>query len=240
MMSQVLTALSPHDLAFPDLHNALTEPNGLLAVGGDLSWQRLVNAYKHGVFPWFNEQDPLLWWSPNPRAILSLDDIHINKTLKKFIRKQPYQVTINHAFDRIINICADAPFRDDDTWILDEMVDAYQILHRKGYAHSVEVWEGDDLVGGLYGVAINGLFSGESMFYLKTNASKIALIALGQHLKSFGVRFIDCQIQNPFLQSMGAIEIERKIFIQLKEVELNRPMAPSCWQPQRIDYDNKQ
>lgn len=238
-MSQELPILSIDRLAFPPVQQALIEPNGLLAIGGDLSWQRLVTAYSNGIFPWFSNHDPILWWSPNPRAILNIDNIVVNRTLRKFIRKQPYSVTINKAFDRIINICADAPFRNDDTWILDDMIHAYQKLHRQGFAHSVEVWHADQLVGGLYGVAINGLFSGESMFYLKPNASKIALVALGQHLASFGIKFIDCQMQNPFLQSMGAVEIPRTNFMALTQVEIAREINASCWQSQNIDYGHE-
>ncbi|QBY05960.1 leucyl/phenylalanyl-tRNA--protein transferase [Thalassotalea sp. HSM 43] len=220
-MSQQLYALDDSLLAFPPTEFALTDPNGLLAVGGDLSPERLVVAYQNGIFPWYSEHDPILWWSPNPRAIIKTDAVKINRSLAKFIRKCDYQVTVNHAFEEVIDFCADAPFRDDDTWILPEMLEAYVRLHHQGHAHSVEVWQHGELIGGLYGVAVNGFFSGESMFYRKDNASKIALIALANKLRSIGVGLIDCQIQNPFLQSMGAVEISRERFMQMKHSALN-------------------
>ena len=233
-MDQVLTNLSFADLSFPSPSIALTEPNGLLAVGGDLSPQRLINAYTTGIFPWFSDGDPLLWWSPNPRAIINIDDLIINRSLKKFLRKSPYTVSINKCFTRVINICADAPFRSEDTWILDDMIDAYIQLHTLGFAHSVEVWQDEQLVGGLYGVAINGLFSGESMFYLKDNASKVALIALANLLKNQGIEFIDCQLQNPFLKNMGAVEISRDKFLALKDVAIQQQMSDNFWQARMI------
>jgi leucyl/phenylalanyl-tRNA--protein transferase len=233
-MDQVLTNLSFADLSFPSPSIALTEPNGLLAVGGDLSPQRLINAYTQGIFPWFSDGDPLLWWSPNPRAIINIDDLIINRSLKKFLRKSPYTVSINKCFTRVINICADAPFRSEDTWILNDMIDAYTQLHTLGFAHSVEVWQDEQLVGGLYGVAINGLFSGESMFYLKDNASKVALIALANLLKNQGIQFIDCQLQNPFLKDMGAVEINRDKFLALKDVAIQKQMSDNFWQARMI------
>lgn len=238
-MSQVLHSLSSTDLAFPNPNLALSEPNGLLAVGGDLSPQRLLNAYSNGIFPWYSEGDPLLWWSPDPRTVIPTGQLRVNKTLRKFIKKSPYHVTINTQFERVINLCADAPFRDDETWILDDMVLAYNALHKLGYAHSIEVWDGERLVGGLYGVAINGLFSGESMFYLSENASKVALIALRNHLASQGIRFIDCQLQNPFLESMGAIEISRDEYFSLIQFELSIPINDDFWQPQPLKYNNE-
>ncbi len=183
-MSHTLYQLNDNDLAFPPVNGALTEPNGLLVLGGDLSPQRLINAYRQGVFPWFSEGEPLMWWSPNPRAIIKLSDLRINRTLRKVIKKSSYKITLNTAFEQVIKLCANAPFRNDGTWIVPEMVNAYSQLHQLGYAHSIEVWQdgvsGSDeknLVGGLYGVAINGFFSGESMFYTAPNASKFALIA---------------------------------------------------------------
>lgn len=233
-MNQILTTLSFEDLSFPSPSIALTEPNGLLATGGDLSPKRLINAYTQGVFPWFSDGDPLLWWSPNPRAIINIDELIINRSLAKFLRKKPYTISINKCFERVINICADAPFRRDDTWIVDDMIDAYIQLHSLGFAHSVEVWQDEQLVGGLYGVAINGLFSGESMFYLKDNASKVALIALAELLKKQGVKFIDCQLQNPFLASMGAKEINRDNFLALKNVALKIAMPDNFWHARMI------
>jgi leucyl/phenylalanyl-tRNA--protein transferase len=228
-LAGTLSQLSEINLDFPPLDKALTEPNGLLAMGGDLSTQRLIKAYHSGVFPWFNEGEPLLWWSPNPRTVIFLDELRINKTLRKFINKSPYKITVNAAFTEVIAQCANAPFRNDDTWIIEPMQNAYSLLHQKGYAHSIEVWQDDLLVGGLYGVAINGFFSGESMFYLKDNASKCALVALKLHLESVGVKFIDCQLMNPFLADMGAVDISRFSFMEYQECAINKAVPSHFW-----------
>jgi len=212
-MSQDLTWLSQDNLAFPEPHLALKDPNGLLAIGGNLSVNTLIKAYSNGIFPWYCEDQPIMWWSPTPRAVIYLKDIKINRTLRKFLNKSKYTVTFNQAFEKVISLCADAPFRDDDTWIVDDMLDAYINLYQAGHAHSVEVWDDDMLVGGLYGVSIGGFFSGESMFYTAPNASKVALIALVEKLKGCGALFVDCQITNPFLESMGATEIPREQFL---------------------------
>jgi leucyl/phenylalanyl-tRNA--protein transferase len=237
-----LYQLNVKDLAFPPVELALTEPNGLLAVGGDLQPQRIINAYSQGIFPWFSENDPLLWWSPNPRAIINVDDLRINRTLRKALKKSPYKITLNTAFEQVIAMCADAPFRDDGTWILPEMQSAYVNLHQLGFAHSIEVWQtsSDDkplLVGGLYGVAINGFFSGESMFYTSANASKFALVALSRLLKTIDVGFIDCQLLNDFLEDMGAIEISRENFLACKQTAINKEVAPDFWQPRELSID---
>jgi len=235
-MSQRLYQLSDTSLAFPPLEHALTDPNGLLAIGGDLSTQRLINAYTNGIFPWFSENDPLLWWSPNPRAIIKITDLNINKTLSKFLKKSSFNVTLNRDFDQVITFCSDAPFRKEGTWILQPMLQAYQKLHQQGIAHSIEVWHHQELVGGLYGVAINGFFSGESMFYKQSNASKVALVYLAKHLTTVGVSFIDCQILNPFLESMGCIEISREKFVKLKAQALAISLADDFWQPQPLNF----
>ena len=166
-MSTILYQLDDNSLAFPPIDCALTEPNGLLALGGDLSSARLLSAYSQGIFPWYSEEEPLMWWSPNPRAIINIEQLRINRTLAKAIRKSPYTITLNQDFAQVIELCADAPFRDDETWILHDMQAAYINLHHQGHAHSIEVWQTNDtndkaLVGGLYGIAINGFFSGES------------------------------------------------------------------------------
>ncbi|MBL4909985.1 MAG: leucyl/phenylalanyl-tRNA--protein transferase [Alteromonadaceae bacterium] len=233
-MSQRLYQLSDTSLAFPPLEDALTDPNGLLAVGGDLSPQRLIKAYQQGIFPWYSEQDPLLWWSPDPRAIIKISDLNINRTLAKFLKKSPFTVTLNKSFNEVISYCSDAPFRRDGTWILPEMLQAYQNLHHLGYAHSIEVWQQQRLVGGLYGVAINGFFSGESMFYLESNASKVALVYLAAHLKSANISFIDCQLLNPFLGSMGCSEIKRENFVKLKEQVLSVSLDKTFWQTKTL------
>jgi|TARA_B110000902_G_scaffold49096_1_gene55969 leucyl/phenylalanyl-tRNA--protein transferase len=228
-MSQTVHYLDSESLAFPPTQLALTDPNGLIAIGGDLSPQRLVSAYEQAIFPWFNAGEPIMWWSPSPRAIIPVNQIKINRTLTKFIKKNPYQVTLNKDFDQVISNCAHAPFRKEGTWIVDDMKLAYMRLHELGYAHSIEVWQHNELVGGLYGVAINGFFSGESMFYKKNNASKVALISLAELLKTIGVSFIDCQILNPFLDDMGCIEIDRDSFTQLQQVAITKIVPKDFW-----------
>lgn len=240
----MLYQLNDTDFAFPPVDCALAEPNGLLAVGGDLQPKRLINAYNQGIFPWFSENDPLMWWSPDPRAIIKLSDLRINRTLRKALKKSPYKITLNTAFEEVIEQCADAPFRDDGTWILPEMQTAYINLHKLGYAHSIEVWQTDNsdisspkqiLVGGLYGIAINGFFSGESMYYTQPNASKFAIVALTKLLSSIDVNFIDCQILNPFLADMGAIEISRESFIKSKQTAINKEVAENFWQARELN-----
>lgn len=241
-MSQTLYQLHDEDLAFPPVELALTDPNGLLAIGGDLSPQRLISAYSKGIFPWFSEDDPLMWWSPEPRAIINVDSIRINRTLRKQLNRSPYSVTLNNDFESVIAFCADAPFRDDETWIVSEMQSAYRQLHTLGFAHSIEVWEQNEdnspenrtLIGGLYGVAINGFFSGESMFYRKPNASKFALVALAKLLKGINVTFIDCQLLNPFLADMGAVEISRDEFIKQQHDAITKVVPKGFWQPSQL------
>lgn len=233
-MKQTVYYLNNDSLSFPSPSEALTDPNGLLAIGGDLTPQRIVNAYQNGIFPWFNEGDPIMWWSPDPRAIIVCDEITINRTLRKFIKKSPYRVTLNKDFDNVIALCADAPFRKEGTWIIDDMITSYSRLHELGFAHSIEVWLDDELVGGLYGIAIGGYFSGESMFYQKANASKIALASLSRLLSSAGIYFIDCQITNDFLEDMGCIEINRDAFIQLKHTSISKTLPKDFWLPKDL------
>ncbi|NMP32391.1 leucyl/phenylalanyl-tRNA--protein transferase [Thalassotalea sp. M1531] len=233
-MSQTITFLTPDSLAFPSINYALAEPNGLLAIGGDLTSERLITAYSNGIFPWYGEDEPIMWWSPHPRAIIDTSEIRINRTLRKVINRQQFKVTINQAFEQVIALCADAPFRNEDTWIVSDMVNAYNALHKKGYAHSCEVWEDEKLVGGLYGVAINGYFSGESMFYSSPNASKVALALFVQLLRQQGVTFIDCQITNPFLESMGCKEISRDLFSQIREQMKTIALPQHFWATRQI------
>lgn len=210
-----------NDAPFPGVHEALDDPNGLLAFGGDLSPQRLFSAYSQGIFPWFSEDEPLLWWSPDPRAIINLDDFCVSKSLKKLVRQRKYTVTLNHAFDRVIDTCSAIPRVtqsgsgvSNETWITDDMKAAYSQLHGLGIAHSVEVWENEELVGGLYGVGIGKVYCGESMFHKKSNASKLAMVALVEHMRSQQMAFIDCQLPTEHLSSLGARTVSRNDFIK--------------------------
>ncbi len=196
---------------FPDPE--LAEENGLVAIGGDLSINRLLAAYANGIFPWYMKGEPILWWSPNPRCILFPENIHISKSMKKFLNKNIYKVTYDVSFDRVIGMCRS--LRENETWITDEMTDAYIRLHKAGFAHSVEVWHEEKLVGGLYGVSLGTAFFGESMFSTMENASKVALISLSQRLKAAGFKLIDCQVYNEHLKSMGAVNIPRIEFLRL-------------------------
>ena len=202
------------DAPFPPVDQAETEPDGLLAVGGDLSPQRLLNAYRQGIFPWYSDEQPILWWSPDPRTVLFPEKIKISRSLAKTLRNKPFKVTFDYCFPDVISACADT--RDDSpgTWITDEMQQAYIRLHELGFAHSVEVWLDDELVGGLYGIAIGMVFFGESMFSRVSDASKVALVRLCEYITPRGFRMIDCQVYTPHLVSLGAEEIPRKQFIQ--------------------------
>lgn len=208
-MVKWLTRESPD---FPPLQQALREPNGLLAIGGDLSAARLVSAYRHGCFPWYQDGQPLLWWSPDPRTVLFPPDLHVSRSLAKTLRKTRFSVTYDKAFAQVIQACA-GPRRDaDGTWITTEMQQAYGELHAQGWAHSVEVWDGDQLVGGLYGIAMGKLFFGESMFSHTDNASKIGFVTLVRDLAAWGFVMIDCQMQTAHLQSLGASSLPRERF----------------------------
>lgn len=198
---------------FPDVELALDEPNGLLAVGGDLNPKRLLAAYKKGIFPWFNDDQPILWWSPNPRSILKLDDLKISRSLSKTLKKNIFHVSFDTAFDDVINECASMRKDGFGTWITSDMADAYKELHQLGYAHSVECWHEQKLVGGLYGLSIGHAFFGESMFSRKSDASKVALVHLVQQLKQWGFDFIDAQVSSEHMESLGAKNITRRQFI---------------------------
>ncbi len=234
MKNQIIEQLNVDSLAFPPLKNALADPNGLLAFGGDLSVERLQKAYQSGIFPWYSDGEPIMWWSPDPRGVIYTNQLPINRTLRKILKQQNFTVTLNQAFDQVIDYCADAPFRKEETWIVDDMQLAYQNLHKHGLAHSIEVWIDDELAGGLYGVAINGYFSGESMFYRKSNGSKIALVYLNELLKSQGIQFIDCQMLNPFLENMGCIEVPRSQFVAIKEKALAIKLPSNFWLPRQL------
>ena len=200
---------------FPDVELALDEPNGLIAIGGDLSTERLLSAYRQGIFPWYSEGEPVLWYSPNPRMVITKDTLHISKSLEKVLRSNRFEVRMNMRFEQVISQCKNIKRKEQDsTWIDNDMVQAYIQLHHQGHAHSIEVYENDHLAGGLYGVAIGKVFFGESMFSCASNASKVALVYL---LKNTDYQLIDCQVENPHLKSLGAFNIERSAFVQQLE-----------------------
>jgi leucyl/phenylalanyl-tRNA--protein transferase len=230
----MLTKLNKQ-LLFPSTDIALIEPNGLLAFGGDLSPRRLILAYSSGIFPWYSQNEPIMWWSPNPRGILPLDNFNCSKSLKKFARNCDYQITINKAFDQVIDICATIPRNDSGTWITDDMINAYKKLHLLGHAHSIEVWSDNVLVGGLYGVIVGKVFCGESMFHKATNASKLAMLSLVEYLKYQGAEFIDCQMQNPHLASLGCIEVPRTKFLTILAEQNQQSFDNDVWQPHTLN-----
>lgn len=221
--------LNPADTVFPACEYALDDPNGLLAVGGDLSSERLISAYRLGIFPWYEDPQPILWWTPSPRAVLFPEKIIVSSSLRKRIRRGDYQVSCDTAFSRVVASCAHAPRKDQDgTWISQPILDAYQRLHDMGFAHSLEVWFEGQLVGGLYGVSIGRVFFGESMFSTRSDASKVALVYLARQLQQWGYGFIDCQVSNPHLLSLGAEEIDRREFSQRLQQSIDQP-GPTQW-----------
>ncbi|HID97252.1 MAG TPA: leucyl/phenylalanyl-tRNA--protein transferase [Thermodesulfobacteriaceae bacterium] len=199
-------------LFFPNPEMA--NENGLLAVGGDLTIDRLILAYKHGIFPWYGPGDPICWWSPDPRLILKPLELHISKRLKRTMRQRPFSLTMDHAFEEVIKSCAETRLeRGESTWLTPEMQNAYIALHHGGYAHSAEAWRHDKLAGGLYGVALGRVFFGESMFSRESDASKIAFVTLVRKLAQWDFFMIDCQMTTQHLVKFGACEISRKSFI---------------------------
>ena len=208
----MLAWLDRDTLDFPPLEQALREPNGLLAAGGDLRPERLIQAYRHGCFPWFQDGQPPLWWSPDPRTVLFPTELHIPRSLAKCLRQQEFRVTFDQAFDQVVDACAGPRRNSDGTWITHPMQQAYRHLHELGIAQSVEVWQADQLVGGLYGLAMGQLFFGESMFSRTTNASKVGFVTLVRHLQDWGFVLIDCQMPTRHLESLGARSIPRAEF----------------------------
>ncbi len=203
------------DTIFPSLEQALIEPNGLIAIGGDLSSKRLLDAYTHGIFPWFSEDEPIMWWSPNPRMVLFPSELKISNSLKKTLKKGPYLIKMNTAFREVITACSKVKRPNQaGTWINQEMIDAYCQLHTLGHAISCESWLGNKLVGGCYGVIIGNIFYGESMFHTHTDASKIAFVNLVNYLQKRDVVIIDCQMKTPLLTTFGGREIPREVFSQ--------------------------
>jgi leucyl/phenylalanyl-tRNA---protein transferase len=207
-----LTLLAADNNEFPPTRMALEDPNGLLAVGGDLSCERLLEAYRHGIFPWFEHGQPILWWSPNPRTVLFTEQVHTSNSMQKFLRKTPWYVILDRDFRQVMDYCGGQRAKARGTWITGPMKRAYGQIHDAGYAHSVEVYDQQTLVGGLYGIALGDIFFGESMFSLRPNASKTAIILLGKYLHHQGFRFIDCQVASDHLFSLGAEELPRERF----------------------------
>ena len=222
----MITWLNRASLKFPPLHKALREPNGLLAAGGDLSAERLVAAYRHGCFPWYQDGQPLLWWSPDPRTVLLPNNLHISRSLRKVLRSDLFSVTFDRNFTDVIHACSEPRKDEDGTWITSEMQAAYFALHAQGHAHSVEVWQQDQLVGGLYGIAIGQLFFGKSMFSRTSNASKVGFVTLVSALKAAGFVLIDCQMPTAHLISLGAESIRRSEFSEYltQHLDINTDM----------------
>ena len=221
--------LDSADASFPDIDLALSDPNGLLAAGGELTSERLVQAYQQGIFPWFEEGQPVLWWSPDPRMVLFPEDLRVSKSLQKTLKRAEYRVTMDTAFSEVIASCALPRGDSPGTWITDEIKSAYTQLFELGHAHSVEVWHAEDLVGGLYGVALGEIFFGESMFSFRNNASKIALVRLVKQLQEWNYKLIDCQVSSEHLESLGALEISRAEFRQQLRQLLPRAGQPAPW-----------
>jgi leucyl/phenylalanyl-tRNA--protein transferase len=224
----VIPWLLPGD-AFPPLTRALREPNGLLAAGGDLTVQTLLQAYRLGIFPWFGDNDPILWWSPDPRMVLFPAELHVTRSLRKALRATPCEITADRAFAQVIMSCREPRGTETGTWITEEMCAAYMELHRAGHAHSVETWIDGKLAGGLYGVAIGHAFFGESMFTRVSNASKIAFVALVRQLHDWGFGIIDCQMRTQHLATFGAREIPRTVFAQKLGELVDYDPIPAPW-----------
>lgn len=224
----LLTHLAPGE-DFPASADALTYPNGLLAAGGVLDTGTLLRAYRRGIFPWYEAPQPVLWWTPEPRSILPVDELHISRSLRKTLRRDAFELTVDRAFEEVMRACA-APREDQEgTWIDPEMIAAYGALHRLGHAHSVETWRDGRLLGGLYGVAIGGVFFGESMFARETDASKVAMVALVWLLKKGGAKLIDCQIESEHLNSLGARNVSRVDFENRLEHTVAMQIPADIW-----------
>jgi len=215
---------------FPPLATALSEPNGLLAMGGDLAPERLLAAYRRGIFPWYSPGEPILWWSPDPRMVLFPAEFKVSRSLGRTLRRGGYEVRLDTAFARVIAACAQTPRRGQHgTWIVPEMQAAYRRLHELGLAHSVETWVDGELVGGLYGIALGRMFYGESMFSWRSDASKIAVAHLARYLERLGFGMVDCQMHTAHLASLGAREIPRDDFIARLDALVAAGSAPGPW-----------
>ncbi|HAN56327.1 MAG TPA: leucyl/phenylalanyl-tRNA--protein transferase [Betaproteobacteria bacterium] len=229
----MLTWLAPGQ-DFPPLAQALSDPAGLLAAGGDLSPSRLIAAYRQGIFPWYNAGDPILWWSPDPRMVLLPDELRVPRSLAKLMRRQPYEIRVDSAFRAVMTACAQPRAGQAGTWINADIIDAYTQLHALGVAHSVEAWQDGVLVGGLYGIALGRAFYGESMFARAPDASKIAFVHLVRQLQRWQFGMIDCQMNTAHLARFGAREIPRADFIARLESLVNLAAVPTPW---RLDHD---
>lgn len=233
MQTLPLRRIQPDDPpeSFPDPARALREPDGLLAVGGDLSPARLLYAYRHGIFPWYDADLPILWWSPDPRAVFYPDRVHVSRSLRRRLARGGFEVSFDTAFDEVLHACA-APRRgqpEGGTWINADMMRAYGRLHELGSAHSIELRIGDELAGGLYGVAIGQVFFGESMFSRVTDASKIALVSLADRLHEWGYALMDCQVHSAHLESLGSVRLPRPEFLQRLAQLCNGAVAADAW-----------
>lgn len=213
---------------FPDPGGAATEPDGLLAIGGDLAPERLLAAYRRGIFPWYEEGQPILWWSPDPRAVLLPEALHVSRSLRRTLRSDRYRVSIDLAFGRVVDACANTRAATG-TWITPEMRSAYIRLHELGHGHAIETWLGSELVGGLYGIALGGLFFGESMFSVETDASKVALVRLARLAEKRGIRLIDCQVATGHLASLGSHLMPREEFLRAVRLLTSAPVPAESW-----------
>jgi len=235
-MTQGMRWLGPpgSEIRFPDPASALSWPNGLLAAGGDLAPARLLAAYRLGIFPWYETGQPILWWCPDPRAVILPGELHVSRRLKRFLARDPFEASFDRAFDEVVAGCARTMEPDVGTWITPEMIAAYRELHRLGHAHSVEIWDHEQLVGGLYGVAVGRAFFAESMFSRKANASKAAMVFLVGELRSRGFRVMDCQLPSRHLATMGAREIPRDEFLALLVANVDEGTAQGAnWSSER-------
>jgi leucyl/phenylalanyl-tRNA--protein transferase len=231
----MLTALNPFDSnqPFPDAAFALDDPNGLLAVGGCLSTRRLLNAYRRGIFPWFSSEEPILWWSPDPRLVLFPERLHVSRSLRKTMKNDGFEFSFDRCFAEVIDACAQPRAYASDTWISPAVKQAFCQLHEQGFTHSFEAWKDGDLVGGLYGLALGQVFFGESMFHTETDASKAAFAFAVDRLHAWGYRLVDCQVHTNHLESLGAEEIPRAEFVRLLDDFCEQASSPSAWLQQR-------
>lgn len=229
-MHHPIAWLDPERLWFPPVDQAFREPDGLLAVGGDLRPERLILAYREGIFPWYEPGGPILWWSPDPRMVLRPDEAHCSRSLRRTMRRRPFEIRMDCDFETVIRQCAGLREQREGTWITPAMQQAYIRLHALGHAHSVEVWRDGRMTGGLYGVSVGPMFFGESMFSLESSASRIAFLALARQLQEWEFRLIDCQVPTPHLESLGARAVPRSDFIRTLHEYRDQPGRPGPWQ----------